>query len=1268
MRMRDRKRWKKVISLCLTSAMCITLVAPASVQAAEENSTLTVEESTQENSEEKQTETEEKVVETTVDEKGKIKEQEASKQTEEKNSEDTQETEKKTALTSQTEEPSKTAKSRSAEVTSGQCGENAYWNFDKTSGTLTISGSGAIEDYDTYYDNGGPWHSDELKYAIIEEGITEIGEYAFYYCVNLEKVELPQSLRTIGKGSFFSCSSLNNVKFPNKITNIEYEAFYGCSDLEAIDLPESIEKINESVFGSCTSLQQVTLPSGLKNIRESAFGGCSALKSIDIPRGITGIDNGVFSGCSSLQQINLPETLTSIGEYSFSGCESLIEIKLPDSLSSIGEGAFCGDSSLMNIQLPQNLKTIKKEAFRDCDALVTIEIPKSVTSIGEGIFYNCSALETVLLQDNLTEIAENMFEGCASLKTIEIPESVTIIKENAFRGSGIQEIQIPGNVKKIGNEAFRYCYDLKNVKFDEGITQIDESAFDFCKSLERVELPETLTYLGDTVFYDCNKLKKIVIREKVSHIGESVFVRNDNITIYGIPGSYAETYAQEHDIRFKPLSSFYQATFKNLETVEFWQTYYKNPFQALCKSGNFPHYLYMVANDTSFIGKAELASTAIYNGSDGVRDMLSSSTSVKQAEEILVALLYDQEEEQNELANVEVAQEWGSVLSRSYEQIAIAEGSKGSLDNYGLIQEYFDSNEFADTMKKSGYEGVKKELLKKLPASSKNAVGDMLDKLETSDILADSLDIIDVGTKIIDLQQMTLDNIYQYNLMVQLDQNYQDILKYLSESCIYDVVKQAAGKLYKLANSNLEEAQEQLFQESAIEAGVWLGEEGYNKLVDSVWFLKLFKLSKDAAVTFCNTFFHTGETIERKNAMRSMTYIGMAMSQYVLDNLATMQNLKGENRLDEAEEYAKKVVVSTRTLWKARVEGEKCCQEITSAFMPGEAKVYECSKRETVMLTGLQELLFNPAKVYKEYWGVTASFACPVDVEVYDSNKKLVLTLEDGKEADGKMEGLWYETYYNPITKDYGKILYTDGSKNYSFKCIGQDAGNVNAFFDTLTEDGKVTTQKFNQIAVSKGDVITVPTVTNSDSISYTVTKKDGTVTNSQTALESLENGYYKAVEGIALAETVKTQMKTGEEQILSVVYTPQDATIQEVDWTSSDEKVLTVSGSGLLKAVGAGKATVTAVSRDGQKEASVQITVTKNEETSGILGDVDEDGKIGMKDARLVLKAAVGSEKLTDVQKKAADVDKDGKVGMKDARLILKYAVGSIREFKKSL
>ena len=152
-------------------------------------------------------------------------------------------------------------------------------------------------------------------------------------------------------------------------------------------------------------------------------------------------------------------------------------------------------------------------------------------------------------------------------------------------------------------------------------------------------------------------------------------------------------------------------------------------------------------------------------------------------------------------------------------------------------------------MKKSGYEGVKKELLKKLPASSKNAVGDMLDKLETSDILADSLDIIDVGTKIIDLQQMTLDNIYQYNLMVQLDQNYQDILKYLSESCIYDVVKQAAGKLYKLANSNLEEAQEQLFQESAIEAGVWLGEEGYNKLVDSVWFLKLFKLSKDAAVT-----------------------------------------------------------------------------------------------------------------------------------------------------------------------------------------------------------------------------------------------------------------------------------------------------------------------------------------------------------------------------------------------------------------------------------
>lgn len=1263
--MRDQKRWKKAVSLCLAAAMCVTLGAPASVQAAEGNSEMTATQSAQENSKENQTETEEQVSETTEDEKEKTDGQEARKQTEEKKDQEDKETEKKAAPSSQIEDQSKTVKSRSAEVTSGQCGENAYWSFDKTSGTLTISGSGAI-DRDMY---GDTWaRFSELQSIVVEEGITEIDDNSFNGCSSVETVILPQSLQSIGNYAFFGCESLGEIKLPSKITEIEAGTFQGCFDIQTIEIPETVKNINESAFEECRSLQYIELPAGLKNLRERAFLGCSSLKNIRIPNGITGLEGGVFSGCSSLQLVILPNTLKSIGEQSFSRCISLMGIDLPKQLESIESWAFSGCDNLMDIEMPKNVKSIKEYAFSGC-GLVTIKLPESVTFLGNAVFQDCGSLTTAELPNTLLEIPQKTFSGCASLQTIQIPESVTVIGDSAFEESGIQEIRIPQNVKRIGDLTFYHCGKLKNIEFEEGITQIGDSAFTSC-GLEKVELPNSLISVGSYVFDFCAGLRKILIPENVSHIGYGTFgygMKLD-VTIYGVPGSYAQTYAQENDIRFKPLSSFYQTAFKNLETVEFWQTYYKNPFQALCKSGNFPHYLYMVANDTSFMGKAELASTAIYNGSDGVRDMLSSSTSVKQAEEILVALLYDQEEEQNELANIEIAQEWGSIFSRAFQELAIVEGSEGSIENYGLIQEYFDSNEFADTMKKSGYEGVKKELLKKIPSSSKNTVGDMLDKLETSDILADSLDILGVGIKIIDLQKMTLDNIYQYSLMVQLDQNYQDILKNLSESCIYDVVKQAAGNLYKLSNSNLEEAKEQLFQETAIEAGVWLGEEGYNKLVDSVWFLKLFQFSKDTAVALCNTFFHTGETIERKNAMRSMTYIGMAMSQYVLDNLTTMQNLKGENRLDEAEEYAQKVVVSTRTLWKARLEGEKCCQEITCAFMPGEAKVYECSKRETVMLTGLQELLFHPANVYKEYWGVTASFACPVDVEVYDSNKKLVLTLEDGKEADGKLEGLWYETYYNPITKDYGKILYTDGSKNYSFKCIGQDAGNVNAFFDTLTEDGKVTTQKFNQIAVSKGDVITVPTVTNSDSISYTVTKKDGTVTNSQTALESLENGYYKAVEGIALAETVKTQMKTGEEQILSVVYTPQDATIQEVDWTSSDEKVLTVSGSGLLKAVGAGKATVTAVSRDGQKEASVQITVTKYEETSGILGDVDEDGKIGMKDARLVLKAAVGSEKLTDVQKKAADVDKDGKVGMKDARLILKYAVGSIREFKKSL
>ena len=167
-----------------------------------------------------------------------------------------------------------------AAATSGKCGDNVTWSF--AGDTLTISGTGPMEDYDISYFNDIPWYPylDSIKRVVIGNGVTGIGEWAFAYCESLASVTIPGSVISIGGDAFWGCSSLTSVTIPESVTSIGDGAFSDCWSLTGVTIPNSVTSIGWYAFGWCYSLTNVTIPDSVTSIGSSAFCYCAALTSV----------------------------------------------------------------------------------------------------------------------------------------------------------------------------------------------------------------------------------------------------------------------------------------------------------------------------------------------------------------------------------------------------------------------------------------------------------------------------------------------------------------------------------------------------------------------------------------------------------------------------------------------------------------------------------------------------------------------------------------------------------------------------------------------------------------------------------------------------------------------------------------------------------------------------------------------------------------------------------------------------------------------------
>ncbi len=205
----------------------------------------------------------------------------------------------------------------------GSCGENLTWELNED-GVLTISGTGDMYDMDYRQ----PWedYCADITSVVIENGVTSIGNSAFYLCTNMTSIEIPNSVTSIGEYAFNNCKSLTNVKIPNSITTISPGAFYYCENLKKVEIPSSVTSIEAMAFCGCYSLENVEIPSGVTILAGGAFEWCYGLTHMEIPDGITAIESGVFWGCENLESVKIPASVTLIDECAFLYCENLTDV------------------------------------------------------------------------------------------------------------------------------------------------------------------------------------------------------------------------------------------------------------------------------------------------------------------------------------------------------------------------------------------------------------------------------------------------------------------------------------------------------------------------------------------------------------------------------------------------------------------------------------------------------------------------------------------------------------------------------------------------------------------------------------------------------------------------------------------------------------------------------------------------------------------------------------------------------------------------------
>ena len=463
---------------------------------------------------------------------------------------------------------------------SGSCGDNVKWTLDDQ-GVLTIEGEGAMADYTD--SSPSPWKDLSFTKAVIKDGVTTIGAYAFQYCGGLSSVAIPNSVTSIGKSAFDFCKGLTKVTIPSSVKNIGVTAFYVCTGLEKLEClaetPPTCDKFafydvdknkcvlyvpenSISAYKAADQWKDFTKVEAWSDGTQSGTCGDNINWTLDSEgvltfEGTGAMTNYEYGSPSPLRELSftkavIKDGITTIGDHVFGGCSELTSVEIPGSVTSIGECAFMG-SGLTSVTIPSSVTSIKWGTFYNCEGLTSVNIHNSITDIEAQAFYNCTGLTSVAIPSSVTSIGEGAFSRCSGLESITVaPENSTYNSSNNCNAIietntntlivGCKNTSIPSSVACIGSQAFYLCTGLTSVTIPNSVEIISDYAFCECSGLTSVTIPASVMSIGDYAFCYCTGLKKIEIHaETPPACGEDVFFDDSDCVLY-VPEKSIEAY------------------------------------------------------------------------------------------------------------------------------------------------------------------------------------------------------------------------------------------------------------------------------------------------------------------------------------------------------------------------------------------------------------------------------------------------------------------------------------------------------------------------------------------------------------------------------------------------------------------------------------------------------------------------------------------------------------------------------------------------------
>lgn len=253
---------------------------------------------------------------------------------------------------------------------SGICGDALTWVFSAGDGTLTVSGSGEMYEFDAErFADGVPWHEYTalIRRVRAEDGVTSVSDRAFSACPELVEVVLADSVKAVDDLAFNRCPKLERATL-NGVETLGEGAFSSCGALRELEAAR-LRVVGANAFQDCAAL--TGLPGGLEQVAQYAFKGCTALTAVRIPAGAA-LGEGAFYACTGLTELTLPESLRSVGGGAFFACTGLASLRLPEGLERVGDEAFLGCLALdpAALSLPASLKSVGRRAFA-CGSLLS---------------------------------------------------------------------------------------------------------------------------------------------------------------------------------------------------------------------------------------------------------------------------------------------------------------------------------------------------------------------------------------------------------------------------------------------------------------------------------------------------------------------------------------------------------------------------------------------------------------------------------------------------------------------------------------------------------------------------------------------------------------------------------------------------------------------------------------------------------------------------------------------------------------------------------